>query len=139
MDNPAKDPGVRERLERVRDYLAAPRCAVLSTIGPDGAPHPAVVHYLPEEDALLVNGRADRRWVSNARDDRRVSVVVHDTGQPLHWVGIKGTAEFLRDGQGAVEDAMTLARRYGEDPAGYRDQQRVSFRIVPRSVTEYRA
>jgi PPOX class probable F420-dependent enzyme len=135
MDNP----GVRERFQRVRDYLSAPRCAVLSTIGPDGAPHPAVVHYLPEEDALIVNGRADRRWVINARDDRRVCVVVHDAAQPLHWVGIKGAAEFLRDGRDAVEDAMTLARRYGEDPAGYQDQQRVSFRIVPRSVTEYRA
>jgi PPOX class probable F420-dependent enzyme len=135
MDNA----GVGERFRRARDYLSAPRCAVLSTIGPDGAPHPAVVHYLPGEDSLIVNGRADRRWVSNARGDRRVCVVVHDAAEPLHWVGIKGTAEFLRDGQAAVEDAVTLARRYGEDPAGYRDQQRVSFRIVPRSVTEYRA
>jgi PPOX class probable F420-dependent enzyme len=124
-------------LDPVRPYLAEPRCAVLSTIEPDGAPHQAVVHYLPEGDALIVNGRADRRWLSNLRRDPRVSVVVHDADQPLHWVGIKGNAELLHTGQMAVEHAMVMARRYCEDPAAYQDQQRVSFRIVPRRVYEY--
>ncbi len=43
-------------LDRVRQYLAAPRCAVVSTIELEGAPHPAVVHYLLERDTLIVNG-----------------------------------------------------------------------------------
>jgi PPOX class probable F420-dependent enzyme len=128
----------RELLDPVRQYLAAPRCAVLSTIEPDGAPHPAVVHYLLEPDALIVNGRADRHWLSNLRRDPRVSVVVHDADQPLHWVGIKGSAALLRTGRAAVDDAMAMARRYGEDPAAFEDQQRVSFRIVPRRVSEER-
>jgi hypothetical protein len=44
-----------------------------------------------------------------------------------------------RDGSpaAAVEDAMAIARRYGEDPAAYRDQARISFRIVPRHIDEY--
>jgi PPOX class probable F420-dependent enzyme len=123
----------------VRRYLEQPRCAVLSTIAPDGAPHPAVVHYLVEgeRDTLIVNGRADRRWVANLRRDPRVSAVIHDADQPLHWVGIKGRAELLRTGGAGVDDAMALARRYGEDPTAYQDQQRVSFRIVPRRVWEY--
>jgi hypothetical protein len=32
---------------------------------------------------------------------------------------------------------MALAQRYGEDPSDCADQQRVSFRIVPRRVYEY--
>jgi PPOX class probable F420-dependent enzyme len=129
----------RQRFDRVRPYLSVPRCAVLSTIGLDGAPHPAVVHYLVEEDALVINGRVDRRWVVNLRRDGRVSIVVHDQEEPLHWVGIKGVAELLRDGPGAVADAMTLARRYNEDPASFQDQERVSFRVLPQRVDEYRS
>lgn len=124
------DPGIRR-------YLDEPRCAVLSTIGSDGAPHQAVVHYLVDDDGLLVNGRPDRRWAQNLRVDPRASLVVHDSAQPLHWVGVKGRAEPAGEGQAAVEDAMTMASRYGEDPADYRQQQRVSFRISPQRVFEY--
>jgi PPOX class probable F420-dependent enzyme len=126
-----------ELLEPVREYLAKPRCAVLSTIGPDGAPHQAVVHYLLERATFIVNGRADRHRVSNLRRDQRVSVVVHDADQPLHWVGVKGSAELLRTGKAAVDDAMAMARLYGEHPVAYQDQQRVSFRIVPWRLSEY--
>jgi PPOX class probable F420-dependent enzyme len=130
-------PEPRGLLDPVQAYLAEPRCAVLSTVGPDGAPRQAVVHYLLERDALIVNGRANRHWVSNLRRDQRVSVVVHDADQPLHWVGVKGSAELLRTGKAAVDDAMAMARRYGEVPAAYQDQQRVSFRIVPWRLSEY--
>jgi hypothetical protein len=40
-------------------------------------------------------------------------------------------------GKAAVDDAMAMARRYGEDPAAYQDQQRVSFRILPWRLYEY--
>ena len=123
-------------LDPVRRYLGAPRFAVLSTIGPDGVPHPAVVHYRLEGDALVVNGRADRRWIANLRRDPRVSVVVHDADDPSHWVGIKGSAELLLTGQAAVDDATALARRY-DDPAVFEGQERVGYRIVPRRVYEY--
>jgi PPOX class probable F420-dependent enzyme len=130
---PAPDP----LLASVRDYLAAPRCAVLSTVDARGAPHQAVVHYLLEVDALVVNGRPDRRWAANLRRDPRVSVVIHDADRPLHWVGIKGSAQVLREGRAAVDDAMAMARRYGEDPAEYEHLERVSFRVVPERVFEY--
>jgi PPOX class probable F420-dependent enzyme len=130
-------PSAGERLDPVRGYLSEPRCAVLSTLGPDGAPHQAVVHYMLEQDGLLLNGRADRRWVQNVLRDGRTSIVVHDADRPLHWVGIKGTAKLARDGAEAVDDAMTLARRYGEDPEQYREQRRLSFRVLPRRVYEF--
>ena len=125
-------------LDSVRDFLAAPRCAVLATLDASGAPHQTVVHYFLERDRLVVNGRPDRLWAKNLRRDPRVSVVVHDSGDSLHWVGIKGTASVVHEGQEAVQAAMDLARRYDEDPEQYRHLQRVSFAIAPRRVFESR-
>jgi PPOX class probable F420-dependent enzyme len=128
---------ISQRLALLRPYLVETRCAVLTTLDPHGSPHPAVVHYQLEDDAIVINGRVDRRWVRNLRRDPRVSVVIHDADDLLHWVGIKGATQLLREGAAAVEDAMAIARRYNEDPAGYRDQERISFRILPRHVHEY--
>jgi|SRR5579884_3424633 len=129
----------RDRFESARAYLSAPRCAVLSTLDADGAPQQAVVHYLIRPDHLLVNGRPDRHWVRNLRRDARVSIVVHDADQPLHWVGLRGRAEELHEGEPALADAMEMARRYGEDPADYERLDRVSFKVVPTRVFEYAA
>ncbi len=79
-------------LAPLREYLAAPRCAVLS-LGADRAPRQVVVHYLREPDGLLLNGGSDRRWAENLGRDPRVSLVVHDAEQPLHWVGIRGLGD----------------------------------------------
>jgi PPOX class probable F420-dependent enzyme len=130
-------PDAEQLLAPVEAYLREPRCAVLSTIGADGAPHQAVVHYLPHTDGLVVNGRPDRRWALNLRRDPRASLVVHDADEPLHWVGLTGHAQLLRDGRAAVADAMEMASRYGEDPADYAEQERVSVLIRPRRVFEY--
>lgn len=123
-------------LDSVRDYLAAPRCAVLSTLDAKGAPHQTVVHYFLEDDALVVNGRPDRLWVKNLRRDPRVSAVVHDADDYLHWVRIKGTARVRHEGRPAVEDAMNLARRYDEDPEQFANLERVTLEIVPERVYE---
>jgi PPOX class probable F420-dependent enzyme len=124
-------------LDPVRAYLAAPRLAVLSTLDAAGAPHQAVVHYWLAGGSILVNGRADRRWVVNLCRDPRISLVIADADRPLHWVGVKGHAEPAAQGDAAVEDAMALARRYGEDPESFRGQERVSLRVLPRRVYEY--
>jgi PPOX class probable F420-dependent enzyme len=123
-------------LDSVRDFLAAPRCAVLATLDASGAPHQTVVHYFLEDDHLVVNGRPDRLWAKNLRSNPCVSVVVHDSDDYLHWVGIKGTAFVLHEGQEAVQAAMDLARRYDEDPEEFRNLERVSFAIAPRRVFE---
>jgi hypothetical protein len=63
-------------LESVRRFLSAPRCAVLSTVGPDGAPRQIVIHYMLGEDHIRLNGHRDRRWVANVRRDPRVALIV---------------------------------------------------------------
>jgi PPOX class probable F420-dependent enzyme len=124
-------------IEPVRAFLSAPRCAVLSTIGRDGAPRQIVIHYLLGENHLRLNGHRDRRWVANLRRDPRAALIVHDDVDYLHYVSIRGTATVLDEGATAVAEAMSQAERYGEDPAEFADQPRVSFRIDIERLTEY--
>lgn len=128
----------RALIEPVRPFLSAPRCAVLSTVGADGAPRQIVIHYLLGEDHLLINGHRDRRWVANLRRDPRLSLIVHDQTDYLHYISLRGTATLLDEGETAVADAMRQAERYGEEPAEFADQPRVSFRIDVDRLTEYR-
>ena len=124
-------------IDHVRPFLSAPRCAVLSTLGPDGGPRQIVIHYMLGEDHLRLNGRRDRRWVANVRRDPRVALVVHDERDYLHYVSIRGRAALLDDGEHALAAAMRQAERYGEDPADFAGQPRVSFRIDPEQIHEY--
>jgi PPOX class probable F420-dependent enzyme len=127
----------RDLIEPVRPFLSAPRCAVLSTVATDGAPRQIVIHYLLDENHLLINGHRDRRWVANLRRDPRASLIVHDQVDYLHYVSIRGTATLEDEGETAVADAMRQAERYGEDPAEFAPQPRVSFRIHVERLTEY--
>ena len=125
---------------RVRRFLEAPgRYAVLATIDPDGSPLQAVVWYLVENDALLVNSLHGRRWPENLRRDPRYSLAVEDGPD---YVALRGEAELLDDAQRAQADIATMARRYhsAEDAERriedfFRTQQRESFRLRIRVVT----
>jgi len=128
----------RQSIDEVRPFLSAPRCAVLSTLGPDGAPRQIVIHYMLGEGHLRLNGHRDRRWVANVRRDPRVALVIHDEADYLHYVSIRGHAVLIDEGEDALAEAMTQAERYGEDPAGFAGQPRVSFRIEVDHVHEYR-
>jgi PPOX class probable F420-dependent enzyme len=127
----------RDLIEPVRAFLGAPRCAVLSTLGSDGAPRQIVLHYLLGENHLRINGHRDRHWVANLRRDPRASLIVHDQVDYLHYVSIRGSATLLDEGDTAVAQAMSQAKRYGEDPAEFAHQPRVSFRIDVQQLAEY--
>lgn len=124
-------------IEPVRGFLSAPRCAVLSTLGPDGAPRQIVIHYMLGEDHIRLNGHRDRRWVANVRRDPRVALIVHDERDDQHYVSVRGQAALIDEGEDALAEAMRQAERYGEDPANFAGQPRVSFRVDPAHVHEY--
>jgi PPOX class probable F420-dependent enzyme len=110
---------------------------VLATINPDGSPHVVVVDYLVEDGTLLLNGRLGRRWVSNLRNDSRATALVLDPHNVDHWVSIAGSATLVRErDEASVEDAKTMARRYGDDPEQFNDQLRVSWHLLPERVVE---
>jgi PPOX class probable F420-dependent enzyme len=124
-------------IDPVRQFLSAPRCAVLSTLGPDAAPRQIVIHYTLGKDHIRLNGHRDRRWVANVRRDPRVALIIHDASNYLHYVSIRGRAAIADESGEALAEAMRQAERYGEDPADFADQPRVSFRIDPEHVHEY--
>ena len=124
-------------LEPVREFLLAPRCAVLATVGPDGTPRQVVVQYTLAEDHIQFNGHRDRRWVVNVRRDPRIALIVHDDQDCLHYVAVRGLAALVDDSEDAVAEAMRQAERYGENPAGFAGQPRVSFRVDPDYVHEH--
>ena len=76
--------------------------------------------------------------MANIRRDPRVALVVHYDRDYLHYVSIRGRAALVDEREGAVAEAMRQAERYGEDPADFAAQPRVSFRVDPEHVHEYR-
>lgn len=124
----------------VRAFLDAPRFAVVATIGPDGAPHQAVVWYLVDDDAIVVNSADGRRWPANLRRDPRMEITVEDG---YRYVQLGGSVAIDDDQGRAQADIAAMARRYhADDPSEAEDliahrfrlQHRVSFRLVPTSI-----
>lgn len=110
---------------------------MLSTLGADGAPRQIVIHYMLDADHVRINGHRHRRWVANVRRDPRVSLIVHDETNYLHYVSIRGTAVLFDEGDRAAADAMAQAERYDEDPQDFAGQPRVSFRVEIERLSEY--
>jgi PPOX class probable F420-dependent enzyme len=123
--------------DAIRTYLEAPRYATLATLSADGLPHQAVIWYALDGDSLLINSRRGRHWPRNLLRDGRMSLAVMDAETPTHWVGIKGVAALLRDGEEAIADIQAMARHYGKNPAAYAGQDRVTYRVTIQSTFEY--
>ena len=128
---------------RIREFIAAPHYASLATTDADGSPRQAVIWYLLDGDELVVNSRVGRRWPTNLLRDGRVYVAVFDEADPMHWVGLLGTAEPMRDQPQAQADIAAMARRYEDAEAAaesiraFEQQERISFRIRVRAVHDH--
>jgi PPOX class probable F420-dependent enzyme len=140
---PGRDPdnfttvSLRTSYDAVRPFLNQPLRAVLATTSPDGSPHAVVLDYLAIDGALLLNGRAGRRWVTNLQHDPRATALIHDPADVGHWVSIAGAVQLLREGdEASVEDAKIMSRRYGDDPEQFNGQHRVSWHLIPGRVLE---
>ena len=122
--------------EGVRELLAPPLPAVISTLNPDGSILSVVVWYSVEDGVLAINGARGRRWSDNLERDPRISFVVYPPDNPYEYVAIQGTTS------GSTEDGFPhtdrLAQRYlGQDTYPYHgpDDVRVKFTITPTTVT----
>ena len=137
-------PAITSLPDHVRRFLAEPRYAAVATIDEDGAPRQAVVWFLLDGDTIVVNSRDGRRWPTNLRRDRRVSIAITDHARES-WVGLIGTVEVVDDQEQAQADIAAMARRYnGADSAEANDaiaefqtQRRVSFRLRPTSMHDH--
>ena len=96
----------------------------------------------------MVNSANGRRWPANLRRDGRVAMAIADAGDGYRWVGLDAEVVEIVDDQAVAQaDIADLARRYHpDDPVRvaasidrFRAQQRVTFRIRPRSFHDHGA
>jgi PPOX class probable F420-dependent enzyme len=119
----------------VRELLANPNYAVISTLNANGSIHSTIVWISAEEGAVAVNSAVGRLWPTNLERDPHIAVVVFEAGNPYHFVEIRGTASSnLKD---ADEHINSLAKKYiGKDEYPFRQpgERRIKFVIEPEHV-----
>lgn len=125
----------------VREYLQAPRFAVLATINADGSVQQTVMWYLLDGDDIVLNTTNSRRKTANLRRDPRVSICVPDG---YHFVTLKGRATLNDDPNVAQPDMLRMAVRYLGEEQGkrqtdevYSKQARVTIRVPIQHVLAY--
>jgi PPOX class probable F420-dependent enzyme len=124
---------------QLRDFLLAPRFAVLATIAPDGRPRQSVMWYeLVDDDTVLMNTAEGRAKLADLRRDPRASLCVPDG---YRWVALSGPVTLIEDQERAQADIARLAVRYvGEQEAAawipqFRAQRRVTILLRIERVT----
>ena len=125
--------------DELREFLLAPRFAVLATVGPDGAPRQTVIWYELQGDRILFNTKRGRGKERDLARDRRVSLCVEDG---YRFVSIEGTVvEEIRGQDVAKADILRLGVRY-DGPAeadrqwreSWSKQQRVTYLMTIERV-----
>ncbi len=125
-----------------RDFLDAPRFAVIATVRSDGSPHQAVVWYRLEDDEIVVNSAVGRRWPADLMRDLRFTLTVPDG---YRYVQLSGTVAVVEDQPTAQADIAEMARRYHADEPEeaetlirdrFSRQRRITFRLRPSHIAE---
>lgn len=118
-----------------RELLEKPNYAVISTLNKNGSIHNTIIWISAEDDAVAVNSAVGRLWPTNLERDPHVTVLVQETGNPYHFVEIRGRASGTTDG--ADEHIDALSKKYtGQDEYQHRQpgEQRIKFVIEPDHV-----
>lgn len=111
--------------DHVRDLLAKPNPAVITTLRSDGAPVSVATWYLLEGDRVLLNMDHSRVRLRHLRRDPRVSLTVLDEAGWYTHVSLVGQVEEMYDDEG-LADIDRLSQHYRDQPYPVRDSARVS-------------
>ena len=109
----------------LREFLAAPNPAVISTVRPDGQPVSVATWYLLDGDRILVNMDAGRKRLGYLREDPKVSLTVLDENDWYSHVSVQGSVVEWRDDED-LADIDRLAQQYGNERYPNRKRPRVS-------------
>lgn len=115
------DPGVQALLDKANH-------AVVSTLGPDGVIHSAVVWVGVEDGRLAVNSAVGRKWSTDLERNPAITVLVYDEDNPYDYVEVRGTARGSLEG--ADDHIDRLAKKYMDlDSYPFRQpgEQRITF------------
>ena len=118
------------------ELLTGENFAHVAAIRPDGTPHVSVVWIDAAGDHVLVNSAVGRVKDRYLRSDPRVSVTVHDEGDPYRWLRVDGVVDDFVTGEEAERHIDALNRRYHDGEAWRYSpgQQRVIYRIRPLRI-----
>ncbi len=107
--------------ERIAEFLAPPRHALIATNRADGPPQLTPVWYIYEEGRLHISAGADTVKVRNLRRDPQVTICV-DGGHPdARYVIFQGTVTIVEPGAPRQEEfRWRIIRHYYEDEADAR-------------------
>jgi Pyridoxamine 5'-phosphate oxidase len=118
--------------ESVRSFIDDPtKFAVLACLDGQGRPTQAVLWYEVRDGAILINSLVGRQWPAHLQRDPRCSLTIADG---YDYVIVSGIVEVVAKGDQALEDIQDLARRYGQDPADFAGQERISFLLRPDRI-----
>jgi len=124
--------------DELREWLMAElRFPVLAVLTDEGAPSQSVMWFdldPDRHDTILMNTKVGRAKDRYLRRDPRVSLCFDEA---LTWVALRGRVELDDDRERALADIQALARRYGDDPAEFNGQQRVTIRMLVEKVIRH--
>lgn len=108
---------IRMTDDEVRDFLAAGRTVILTSIGRDGLPHPMPMWYAIDDDgAVLMTTFTKSQKIRNLKRDPRASLLVEagDVYEELRGVVIYGTAELDPDPDTIVAILQAISTHRGD-------------------------
>ena len=109
----------------VRDLLAKPNPAVITSLRPDGAPVSVATWYLLDGDRVLVNMDEGRKRLEYLREDPRVSLTALDEAGWYTHVSLQGRIVEMCEDPDLV-DIDRLSTHYTGRPYPNRERARVS-------------
>jgi len=87
--------------------LRSTAVAILSTIGPSGAPQATPTWFLFDAGTVRFSLVEGRQKLVNLRRDPRVSVLVIDPARPTYYVELRGRVTLVDDPDAALERAVS--------------------------------
>lgn len=121
--------------DRARELLDGPHLVVLTTLGPDGAPHSTPVWALREGDEIVMSTVAKRVKARNLARDPRASVLLLDPDDPVRYFSINGAVSLVPDDEKRVLHELSmqyLGTPYPIDEGP--ENVRVTVRLRPERV-----
>ena len=109
----------------VRDLLAKPNPAVITTLGKDGRPVSVATWYVLDRDRILVNMDEGRKRLEHLRRDPRVSLTALDEAGWYTHVSLQGRVVEMADDVD-LAGIDRIARHYTGAPYRTRDRKRVN-------------
>jgi len=113
----------------IREFLAQPNIAVVSTVMPSGSPHTAATWYDFEDGRVLLNMDESRRRLEYMRLNPRVALTAMQEGDWSKQVSIMGRVVSIEP-DADLRDIDRLAVRYTGERFSSRTQLRWSAWVV---------